>query len=345
MSLIERVLRRHHDQLGLDALGLGTAVEVTLLTPRFATSRHVVALVYPEGGREPGIVVKIPRQPGDDEAVRLEADVLRHLTTLPASGGLHVPTVLGVVSAEGRTMMVQSAVVGTPLNARAVRRHFERALSAGTAFISALPVVRPAEDNADWYEAAMERPLARLAQHVPMGGDTADLCARTHAVLEPLRSTALPTVFEHGDLAHPNLFLTGPGASLGVIDWERATPDGLPGHDLVFFLQFLGESAERPGNGRTSAAVFDRAFVDPGAWGVPVLREHLQARGLEPGMWRQLVVASWARTAATLVDRLVPAGIAGHLSSLPPEKATGPRRDMLLWRHAVERAEAGMLGT
>jgi len=345
MSFVERVLRRNHEELGLAALGFGTAVEVTLLTPRFATSRHVVALVQPEGSREPRIVVKIPRQPGDDEAVRLEADMLRQLTTLPASAGLHVPTVLGVVSAEGRTVMVQSAVVGTPLNARGVRRRFQEALSAGTAFISALPVVRPAEDNGDWYEAAVERPLARLAEHVPMGGDTADLCARTHAVLQPLRSILLPTVFEHGDLAHPNLFLTGPGARLGVIDWERATPNGVPGHDLTFFLQFLGESADRPGKGYTAADVFDRAFVQPGAWGVPVLREHLRARGLEPGIWGQLVIASWARTAATLVDRLVPAGIAGHLSSLPPEKAIGPRRDISLWRHAVERAEAGMLGT
>jgi hypothetical protein len=343
MNFVERLLTDHRDRLGLSAVGLGGDFETALLTPRFATSRHVVALVYPKGERRPRAVVKIPRQPGDDDVVQLEAQTLQQLAALPGADRLCVPTVLGTLTRDGHTVMVQSAVVGTPLSAPEVRRDFRTAMAAGTAFISTLPVVRRAEDNADWYRAAVERPLSLLAEDVPLAGETAELCARTHALLEPLRSVRLPAVFEHGDLAHPNLFLTGRGPSLGVIDWERAIPDGVPGHDLIFFLQFLAESAEPAGSGQAATVAFDKAFVGPGAWGVPILRGHLRDRGLEPTIAGPLVVASWARTAATLRSRLIPAGIGGDLSSLGPERATGPRRDLLLWRHAIERAERGTL--
>ncbi len=342
MNFIERVLVEQREELGLEAAGLGTDLETALLTPRFVTSRHVIGLVYARGERRPRVVVKMPRQPGDKGGIEREAELLQRLHSLLGPHRLRVPAILGMVECDGQTLLVESVVEGTPLRHRRVRRHFAAALAAGISFITALPVTRPAEDNADWYRSLVAGPLTRLEQVVPRGGETVELCARTHALLAPLRSVPLPAVFEHGDLSHPNLLLGGRAAGLGVVDWERSTVDGLPGHDLVFFLQFLGEAVQSAFAWPAQAAVFDRAFVGSAAWAVPVLRDHLRDRGVDPALWGPLVLASWARTAATLVTRLVPGDGDGPLSPAL-EAAVVSHRDMLLWRRAVDAAERGEL--
>jgi hypothetical protein len=215
-------------------------------------------------------------------------------------------------------------------------------VQAGAAFVRGLPVVRTADDNADWYAAALVEPLQALADLVPLGGETARLCARTHAVLGPLRDAALPAVFEHGDLSDPNLFIGEDGA-LQVIDWERATTAGVPGHDLVFFLQFVAEAARGATTRPEQLAAFDEAFTGPGAWTRPVLLDHLAARGVDPELLPLVVVATWARTAATLVPRLVPEPGAGGAAAAPSPQALATAvaqdRDVALWRHALTRLE------
>ncbi|WP_041241281.1 aminoglycoside phosphotransferase family protein [Geodermatophilus obscurus] len=344
-NLVERVLAENVDRLGLSAVGLGAALETAFLTPRFVTSRHVVVLVYAKGESRPRLVVKVPRQPDDSRGVRREADMMRRLAALLGPDRLRVPAVLGTVACDGLSLLVESAIRGAVLTPPQAHRHFRTVLAAGTSFIGALPVVRPAGENADWYGPAVERPLARLAEIAPLAGETAALCARTHELLAPLRSVPLPAVFEHGDLAFPNLYFGGRDTRLGVIDWERSTTSGVPGHDLVFFLQFVSESRWSASTWPAQVAAFRDAFVGPDAWAVPVLREHLRHRGVDPTSWGRLVVMTWARTSATLADRLVLDEDRDDLCpSAAVEAAVRLERETRLWRLAVELAERGELG-
>lgn len=343
MNLVERALTEQYDELGLADVGLPRRMETVLLTPRFVTSRHLVALVSRPGDSRPLVVAKIPRRPGDNEGVHHEASTLRRLTALAGAPVPGVPLLLGTVDVGEHTLLVETAVQGTAVDPPRVRLDRDRVVRAGAAFVSQLPVVRAADDNRDWYSAALVEPLQALADLVPLGGETALLCARTHAVLQPLREVALPAVFEHGDLSDPNLFV-GPDGALQVIDWERASASGVPAHDLVFFLQFVAEAARTATERPAQLAAFDDSFVGPGAWTRPVLLEHLEARGVDPDLLPLLTLATWARASATLVSRLVPdSDLAGSVQTAPSPEALATAvlqdRDFALWRHALTRVE------
>ena len=248
---------------------------------------------------------------------------------------------LGTLAVDGRTLLVETVVDGVELVPAQVQKDRERVLAAGRAFVQALPVVRDAADNQGWYDAAVADPLGRLAQRVPGDAELQRLVERTHDALGPLRGAALPAVFEHADLSHPNLFLL-PAGGLGVIDWERATTEGVPGHDLVFFLQYVAESSRSAWTRPAQAAALDDAFAGEGAWAMTLLRDHLRHRGVEPGLAGPLVLATWARSAATLAARL-PAE-QGLTETDAFAGVVAVDRDVVLWRRAVELAETGRLG-
>jgi aminoglycoside phosphotransferase (APT) family kinase protein len=344
MNLIEQVLIERFEELGLAPLGFGRRLQSVVLTPRFPTSRHVVALVFSDGDPRPRVVAKIPRRSRDDDGVRTEARVLRLLKSLAADAVPGVPAVLGTVDVDGRTMLVETAVHGVALDPAQVLRNPDGAVTAGVRFLAGRPMIRRAEDNTNWYAGALTQPLAALARLAPPEGEIESLCARTHAVLEPLRQVPLPAVVEHGDMSHPNLFLTEDRSSLLVIDWERATVEGLPGHDLVFFLQYVSQCMRGAVTRPDQLAAFDDAFVGPGGWARPVLATHLAERGVSPDLAGLLVLASWARTAASLVPRLGAGGPAGGSEATALAEALTADRDVALWRHALDRAEQRRLG-
>jgi hypothetical protein len=233
-------------------------------------------------------------------------------------------------------------VTGAPLDQARVLQDVDRAVASGERFLSTLPVVRPAADNSAWYDAAVRAPLAGLMAMLGSAGDVAELCERTHAVLAPLRDVPLPAVFEHGDLSHPNLFVADDGTLL-VIDWERATDAGVPGHDLVFYLQFLSQCRHGFATSAEQLEAFDRAFTGGNAWARSSLERHLDARGVDPQLAGLLVVTCWARSAATLASRLdLDARAAGGTGDAVAA-AVLAERDVTLWRHALRRAEAGEL--
>ncbi|SDC39498.1 Phosphotransferase enzyme family protein [Geodermatophilus telluris] len=338
MTFVEELLRQHRAALGLDERRV-RGMRTSVLTPRFTTSRHVVGMVSGARGR-PELVVKVPRRAGDDSGTRREA----HVLGLLAGTGVGAPQLVGLVEHEDRAVLVETVVRGAELDPARVRQDPEAAVAAGVAFVSALPVTRPADANAGWYERAVQRPLRSLVELVgDDGGDLAGLVERTHAVLAPLRDVAVPAVLEHADLSHPNLFLAADG-SLQVIDWERADEHGVPGHDLVFLLGHLGEARRGAWTRDGQREAFDATFTGPAAWARPLLADHLRARGIDPALLPQVVVLAWARSSATLAERLVPAGAsssedAGRPTPEQARAAVAADRDVALWRHALDRVE------
>lgn len=337
MRFIEDVLHQHQEKFSLGQYGFGPGSSMVLVTPHFVTSRHVVALVFPAGSRHPCLVVKVPRQPGDNGGVRREAEMLQNLWTASRGVVPRAPYVVGFVDKDDLCVLVETALTGQQLDPLRVGRDPAGAMLAGADFVGSLPVTRSAADNGDWYERKIGQPLRSLGQLVGENAEVALLIEKTHNLLLPLKTQEIPAVFEHGDLSHPNLFVR-PDGKLQVADWERASPDGLPGHDYIFYLQYLSECVERAYTRPEQLLAFDRAFSRDG-WARNSLAEHLVARSLDPNLIPLLLVLTWARSAATLVDRLAAERAAGG----EPKyilKALLDDRDFWLWRHVVESSES-----
>ncbi len=333
MKYIDQILHDNYGQLGLHTFGLDSHWDTLLLTPQFVTSRHVVALVFAPGAQDPVLVVKIPRQPGDNESIRKEADVLLKLKSLGVGSEQGAPEVVGVLDVGGQTVLIETAVAGSLLEPHLVVENFSRAVDAGMDFVAALPCTRPVLDNADWYQRTIGAPLAELASLLPTDMEVARLIDRTHEVLAPMRSEQLPAVVEHGDLSYQNLFLQSNGR-LQVVDWERSRLDGLPAHDLIFYLQYIGQSQENAlVSRRLQLRAFENAF-SPGGWAVAPVAKHLRLRNVNPELLPYFVIATWARSAATMAYRLAgqaaSGGETGHVQA-----AVTADRDFWLWRHAV----------
>lgn len=333
MTFIDGFLAEHYESLELDRYGLGGGWESVLLTPRFVTSRHVVALIFPVGAPEASVVVKVPRQPGDNDSVRHEAAVLRELAARRGGPAAGVPEVVALSDEGDHTVLVETAVTGAPLDPRLVAADLAGAVSAGTDFVDGLPCTQAAGQNTDWYMRTISDPLEALAELVSQEPGIRALVERTHQLLEPLRAVQLPAVVEHGDLSHPNLFLK-PQGRLQVVDWERARTDGVPGHDLVFYLQYLSESSEHAFTRGNQLGAFEKAF-GPGGWALAPLARHLELRGVEAGLLPLLIIATWARSAATLAYRLEGQTDPTH-GSEQLRQAVQSDRDYWLWRHAVQ---------
>jgi hypothetical protein len=279
--------------------------------------------------------VKIPRQPGDSSGVRREAAMLDQLSAAVDSPG--VPRLVGIRDEGPYTVLVETALTGIPLDPRKVAADLPSAVAAGTGFVGALPCTHAATDNPDWYQRAVAAPLAALERLAGPDAQTGRLVERTHQLLEPLRTAQLPAVIEHGDLSHPNL-LVKPGSGLQVMDWERSLTDGVPGHDLVFYLQYLSESSEQAFARDAQIAAFEKAFGQ-GGWALDPLSRHLGVRGVDASLLPLLVITTWARSTATLADRLA------QEAEADPSQGNGKvraaleaDRDYWLWRHVVTSA-------
>lgn len=332
MNFIDSVLCGHYGEWNLADYGLGAEWTTVLVTPQFTTSRHVVGLVFPAGASQPKLVVKVPRCPGDNEGVRREADMLRQLSTLSGGQVEGVPHIVAALDVGEHTVLVETALTGVPLDPYRVAGDLAGAVALGVDFLAALPCTRPGPDNRGWYERTVERPLEALASLLPEDPEVSALVKRTHELLMPLRSTTLPAVFEHADLSHPNLLVQSDGR-LQVMDWERSSLFGLPGHDLVFYLQYLSESSDMAFSRVAQLAAFDKAF-GPGGWALATLREHLVLRNVDPELLPLVVIATWARSAATLAYRLAAEDVPGP-GSAQLRAAVLDDRDFWLWRHVV----------
>jgi hypothetical protein len=332
VNFIDSLLRQHYEEWDLAAAGLGREWSTVVITPQFTTSRHVVGLVFAVGARVPSLVVKVPRCPGDNEGVQQEADMLRQLSARSDGRLGGIPRVVATLDVGDHVALVETALTGTPLDPSRVAANLPGAVALGADFVAALPSTLPGTDNPDWYERTVERPLEALACLLSRDPEVTALVHRTHELLHPLRRSSLPAVFEHADLSHPNLLVHADGR-LQVMDWERASLYGVPGHDLVFYLQYLSESADMAFSRVAQLAAFDKAF-GPGGWALEPVRQHLLLREVDPELLPLLVIATWARSASTLAYRLasedVPAPGSAQLRT-----AVLDDRDYWLWRHVV----------
>jgi aminoglycoside phosphotransferase (APT) family kinase protein len=322
----------------------GAPWSTLLMTPWFDASRHVLALYVATGTRRIAAVAKLPRRSWDVGGIETEAAALRAVEA--AGQGLEraAPKVLHERLDGARPYLLQSGVVGTAIGPEVVRRSPAAVLEAGTALIAQLAHAGTPTAAAS-VARLVDAPLDRLAAALALD-EASRLVDRSKALLQPLRSATVPAVLEHGDFGHPNLVLVA-GNRMTAVDWERFEPAGLPGLDLVFFLQYVKECLNSAVTVESQLQAFDQAFVGPDAWAGPTLSRYAAQLRIPAELLPCLVLGTWCRTAAGLVPRLEPRssspagsstdGVAGadHLA----ETITRDR-DYLLWRHAVQRFES-----
>jgi hypothetical protein len=318
VNAVAAYLTAHRGRLGLDALGVPKRPVCVLLTPRHRRSRHVVTLVLAPGGREPVLVAKVPRLAGDDAGLAREAVGLRaaeHALRRAGGSSATAPRLVTFDDGPAGPLLLQTALRGRPVSRAALRRD-GRVVADVAAWLRRLAAAtRQVPSDDAWFERLIGAPLQTLAVRA-RGGELAAMVDRTLALAQPLRCARLPLVLEHGDLAHPNL-LRGPDGRLGVLDWERAEPHGLPAHDLLFFLAYAAAARSR---GRMAGV--RAAFAGPRAWGRELAERYATAVGLDPWMLQPLLAVSAARTVAAF-------GPPG------PAPVDAVERHLVLWRVAL----------
>jgi len=240
-----------------------------------------------------------------------------------------------------RPYLLQSGVSGTAVGPEIVRRSTDCVLSAGIALIDTLATAEVSRAASVSFGRLVDQPLDRLVEALALK-EASQLVQSSKELLDPLRRASVPAVLEHGDFGHPNLIIAE-GRRMAAVDWERFERKGLPGLDLVFFLQYVKECTASAITIESQLLAFDAAFVGSDAWAGEFLRHYAARLRIPQTLLPHLVLATWCRTVAGLVTRLEPSGSSSRAVNAAPRQhladtVTGDR-DYALWRHAVARFE------
>jgi aminoglycoside phosphotransferase len=336
MNTVLNFLHRNRDRLDLDRYDVPERLSCVIMTPRFRASSHILFFVLPKGQPDPVLVAKIPRLVGTSASVEREVANLRAIHASRPGGFNSIPRVIAFEEYGGRAILVETALVGRPMDPPAVRLDLAGCCKAVTSWLAEVQQLArsPVPAGGDGFERLVVRPLRYFEDVFPLSAEERRMLEQTWELVAPLRDASLPLVFEHGDLSHPNVMLLKDGG-LGVVDWELAEPHGLPAYDLFFFLTYAAFALHNaPSDGKYVPA-FHAAFFSRGAWARPYVRDYANQLQLPPHTLTPLFVLSWARYMVGLLIRL---GGAGHTPErLGPETAAWLRanRYYALWRHAV----------
>jgi Phosphotransferase enzyme family len=348
--LVDTYLAANRVRLGLESFGVGRPASL-LVTPRFQASAHVVALVVPSGAERPSVVVKLQRLSGPARTLAAEAACLRALVDVVPGGVPGVPRLLADEPIGGHAAVVETALTGRPLDPGTVRRDRDGTVALVGRWVRGLRRADGPPPGDDRWSRLVEPALSTLADDLADDPEDVELVGRVGALLEPLRTTPLPLVAEHGDLSHPNLLRldTGLEPRIGAIDWELGEPAGLP---LVDFLFFLGYVAVATGERRGSRAavapeeqarLIETAFGGPGSWAAVAAARQADSEGVDRALLGPLLVATWSRALARLGARLdgETHGFVGRAVSHKPEDAALAGRRLRghryypIWRRVV----------
>lgn len=301
MNAAAGYLAAQRERLGLDPLGL-RETPCMFITPRFRESRHVVILLLsPESGR-PVLVAKLPRLTACDRALAREACNLRALENV--QGELDEGSVPALVAFEEDghyPLLLQTALCGEPISPAAIRRNRCGVVTAASRWLEQLGAATRRQADGTWYERLVTAPLHALAARAT-DAQVRELVGGTLALAEALRGARMPLVFEHGDFGHPNLLLR-PGGRLGVLDWERSDPAGLPAQDLFFFLAHAALVGARHRREQTLRA----AFFGPRSWAWEIAERYARCLAFDAELLGPLLAVCCARALERVgTERMMP---------------------------------------
>jgi aminoglycoside phosphotransferase (APT) family kinase protein len=330
MNFIEAFLRQRPELRRLQSERYRTL----LVTPRFRASRHVVFLIFAPGASDPHLVAKVPRV-GQGISLAREAHNLAALQQLTPGGFDSVPQIVCFAPFHGVPVLLETAVCGPLMDPRQVRRHLDRNCLLVTEWLHEVHDEREPASPVEWWETVAAQPLERLRRSFTLNTEEAALLDRTSALAHRLSTARLPWVFEHGDLSHPNIVITG-RHSIGVIDWELASPRGLVMSDLFVFLAYAACSYTGATTTDAQRRAVREAFAADG-WAMEVACRFARRTGIDPKWIPSLLTLCWARYSAALLARLIEDAPEG--TPAPAQTAAWLRtnRYYLLWQDSLRQ--------
>jgi aminoglycoside phosphotransferase (APT) family kinase protein len=253
---------------------------------------------FRQGSGKPDLVVKRGLDDPGDERVRREREALATLGGSAVRAGFAVPPVL---SAADDKLLVTGALAGQSA-ARSLAQRPDRLSPVGAAvadrllaFAHATKTTIPAPRTL--LEATLIQPAMRITRGRPATQGYVDALRGLADRIE--REGALVTCAVHGDLTMSNVLVAQD--VLALIDWESATPAGLPLSDLWYAL------ADAVTYATGVSHVHAVEMLVTGVGSVSPLHElparHAASLGLSPDHALLGFHACWLQHAADEIDR------------------------------------------
>jgi len=344
MNTVLSFLHENRQRFALERYGAQGRLASLVITPRFQASSHVVFMIWGEGATAPVLVAKTPRLANATTSLQREVTNLRLVQARRPAGFASVPQVVAFEDYHAYPILVETALIGQPMDPAFTKRHRERCCQAVTTWLIELqqPTDDPGEREAAWFERLIDYPIEYFGKRLPVNANETELLQQTRALVAPLRTLQLPLTFEHGDLSYPNLMLL-PNGEPGVIDWELADPHGLPACDLFLFLTYAAFATHNAGENGTYQAAFQSAFFDQAAWTKSYIRQYAAQLHLPEMALTPLFVMTWLRYIVSQLVRL-DEGYQQPLAQVTPcapETAQWLRKNRYytLWEYAVNHAK------
>lgn len=337
MNYVVDFLTSNYQRLDLARYGLTERMTSVVLTPRFRASSHVVVLVLSQGQAQPKLVAKTPRLADSTCSLEREARNLRFAQGLHSGGLSTVPRAVAFEQHLGRPVLVQTALLGHPMDPPQMRRSFEHCCSAAMDCLADLSY-GPRNQNSvpeNRFNLLVSSVLDYLDESFPWNQNERLDLDRTRACLEPLRNAKLPAVLEHGDFSHPNLMLLSDGCA-GVVDWEMAEIHGAPCHDLIFFLTYAAFARNNARENGKYLPAIQAAFFGESAWAQAYMLQYAQQLQLPLETLKPLFLLSWVRYIAGLLKRIDETG-----ERVSDETADWMRQNRyyVAWRYTIEHID------
>jgi hypothetical protein len=202
----------------------------------FAGHKAILA-VGPEDSEDTDLIVIVADDAMTQERRRAESDHLDALAMLPAQIASRVPHRVGEFYLGAARCVVISRVPGLTLDVAC--ESLEPLTDAALSFLLDLSSasVRSVDLLAGGYSYLFAPLLTDACERNPWMSDT--LREVDQAVRRIVMSQRLPVVWFHGDYKIENvMYEPEPVRLTGVIDWEHASPEGLPLLDLLYLLVY-----------------------------------------------------------------------------------------------------------
>lgn len=342
MNTVLTFFENNQERLDLKRYGISGQMASVILTPRFHASSHVVFLVFAKENSDPVLVAKIPRRADSRMNLEREAANLMAVQSLRPGGFDSIPRVVAFEEYCGYPILVETALIGRTMTPATVRRRLGPCCEIVTSWLIDLQSAEDGDSTgitSTSFDQLVETPLGYMDKFFPLSNEEKQVLAKTQELVTPLRKKNLSLVFEHGDLANPNVLLLKNGG-LGVLDWELAMPSGLPLSDLFFFLSFAAFANDSAREKNEYLTAFQNAFFGRDAWAQLYVGEYARRQDLTPDLMTPLFILTWLRYVVSLLTRLDSSKQREGLHDAETVQWLRANRYFALWQYAVNHADA-----